>query len=292
MVKCKANDKFYAIKKLNKAEMLSRQEAFFMEERDLLGLLQTSWVTDLEYAFQDDDYLYLVMEYLAGGNMLSLLLKHECFDEETTRFYIAETIQGVQKIHEQGFVYRCASLPIFPTNTPAHWANYRSLRDLKPENMLFNKDGHVKLADFGSCFKLNKEGHVDSQVAAGTPDYIAPEVLQNNDGIKGSCGRESDWWSVGVVLYEMLCTNPPFMGDTLLQTYGMIMNYKEKFAFPEEVTLSEEAKSLIRGLICDRKTRLTYEQIIAHPFFKGLDWTNLAKGLCPPSPFPYFWRLW
>jgi len=111
LVKCKANDKFYAIKKLNKAEMLSRQEAFFMEERDLLGLLQTSWVTDLEYAFQDDDYLYLVMEYLAGGNMLSLLLKHECFDEETTRFYIAETIQGVQKIHEQGFVYRCASLP-------------------------------------------------------------------------------------------------------------------------------------------------------------------------------------
>jgi len=84
-----------------------------MEEKDLLGLLHCSWVTNLEYAFQDDDYLYLVMEYLAGGNMLNLLFKHGSFEEEKARFYIAEAIQGVQKIHELGFVYRFVSLPEF-----------------------------------------------------------------------------------------------------------------------------------------------------------------------------------
>jgi serine/threonine-protein kinase MRCK len=100
---------------------------------------------------------------------------------------------------------------------------------LKPENILLDKDGHVKLADFGSCYKLNEKGLVDSQVAVGTPDYIAPEVLKNNEGQGGSCGKESDWWSVGIVLYEMLCADPPFTGAKLAETYSKIMNHKVRY---------------------------------------------------------------
>jgi len=92
--------------------------------------------------------------------------------------------------------------------------------------MLFDRKGHVKLADFGSCYRLNENGLVDSQVAAGTPEYIAPEVLQNNEGVKGTCGKESDWWSVGIVLYEMLNADPPFTGDTNVEIFGMIMNHE------------------------------------------------------------------
>lgn len=257
----KLNNEYYAVKKLKKSEMVNRQEAFFMEERELLGLAQGTWITRLEHAFQDSEYLYLVMEYLAGGNLLSLLYKQEVFDIEYTRFYLAEAILGIREIHNLGFVYR----------------------DLKPDNMMLDRHGHIKLADFGSAIRVDEKGFVPSNVPVGTPYYIAPEVLKAQDG-RDKYSFESDWWSLGIVLYEVMVGEPPFYNDSMLKTYGMIMNHKQHLSFSDDLGLTAEAIDLIKKLLCDKEERLTYDGIRSHPFFAGVDWDNLHTKTPPFVP--------
>ncbi|XP_065484419.1 rho-associated protein kinase 1 isoform X2 [Caloenas nicobarica] len=266
LVRHKSSRRVYAMKLLSKFEMIKRSDsAFFWEERDIMAFANSPWVVQLFYAFQDDRYLYMVMEYMPGGDLVNLMSNYDV-PEKWARFYTAEVVLALDAIHSMGFIHR----------------------DVKPDNMLLDKAGHLKLADFGTCMKMNKEGMVRCDTAVGTPDYISPEVLKSQGG-DGYYGRECDWWSVGVFLYEMLVGDTPFYADSLVGTYSKIMNHKNSLTFPDDNDISKEAKNLICAFLTDREVRLGrngVEEIKRHLFFKSDQWAweTLRDTVAPVVP--------
>lgn len=266
LVRHRATCKVYAMKLLSKFEMIKRSDsAFFWEERDIMAFANSSWVVQLFFAFQDDRYLYMVMEYMPGGDLVNLMSNYDV-PEKWARFYTAEVVLALDGIHSMGFIHR----------------------DVKPDNMLLDKTGHLKLADFGTCMKMNKDGMVRCDTAVGTPDYISPEVLKSQGG-DGYYGRECDWWSVGVFLYEMLVGDTPFYADSLVGTYSKIMNHKNALTFPDDSDISNNAKNLICAFLTDREIRLGrngVDEIKRHPFFKNDQWAweNIRDAAAPVVP--------
>ncbi|KAH0518547.1 Rho-associated protein kinase 2, partial [Microtus ochrogaster] len=190
LVRHKASQKVYAMKLLSKFEMIKRSDsAFFWEERDIMAFANSPWVVQLFCAFQDDRYLYMVMEYMPGGDLVNLMSNYDV-PEKWAKFYTAEVVLALDAIHSMGLIHR----------------------DVKPDNMLLDKHGHLKLADFGTCMKMDETGMVHCDTAVGTPDYISPEVLKSQGG-DGYYGRECDWWSVGVFLFEMLVAAAPVVPE-------------------------------------------------------------------------------
>ncbi|XP_032398221.1 rho-associated protein kinase 2 isoform X4 [Etheostoma spectabile] len=266
LVRHKASRKVYAMKQLSKFEMVKRSDsAFFWEERHIMAFSNSHWVVQLCCAFQDDRHLYLVMEFMPGGDLVTLTMNYD-IPEKWARFYTAEVVLALNAIHSMGFIHR----------------------DVKPDNMLLDQHGHLKLADFGTCMKMDSTGMVHCETAVGTPDYISPEVLQSQDGA-GYYGRECDWWSVGVFIYELLVGETPFYAESLVGTYGKIMNHKNTLIFPEDVEMSQDAKDLICAFLTDRKVRLGrtgVDEIKCHPFFKNDQWTfdNIRETVAPVVP--------
>nr|XP_017507578.2 myotonin-protein kinase isoform X5 [Manis javanica] len=270
VVKMKQTGQVYAMKIMNKWDMLKRGEvSCFREERDVLVNGDRRWITQLHFAFQDENYLYLVMEYYVGGDLLTLLSKfEERIPAEMARFYLAEIVMAIDSVHQLGYVHR----------------------DIKPDNILLDRCGHIRLADFGSCLKLRADGTVRSLVAVGTPDYLSPEILQAVGGGPGtgSYGPECDWWALGVFAYEMFYGQTPFYADSTAETYGKIVHYKDHLSLPVvDAGIPEEARDLIQRLLCPPEMRLGQGgagDFQKHPFFFGLDWEGVRDSVPPFTP--------
>uniref|UniRef100_A0A8C6K1H3 Citron Rho-interacting kinase n=1 Tax=Melopsittacus undulatus TaxID=13146 RepID=A0A8C6K1H3_MELUD len=177
------------------------------------------------------------------------------------QFYLAELVLAIHSVHQMGYVHR----------------------DIKPENVLIDRTGHIKLVDFGSAAKMTANKMVNAKLPVGTPDYMAPEMLTglNGDG-KASYGLECDWWSLGVIAYEMIYGRSPFTEGTSAKTFNNIMNFQRFLKFPEDVKVSSEFLDLVQSLLCGQKERLGYEGLCCHPFFNKIDWNSIRNS---PPPF-------
>ncbi|KAJ2787770.1 hypothetical protein GGI15_000471 [Coemansia interrupta] len=272
IVRSKHNKGVYAMKTLNKQALLSqREQAAFLEERDVLVLGRDSpWIPDLYASFQDRENLYIVMEFVAGGDLFSMLDRCEnaVIDEDSARFYAAELVLALEDLHKIGYIHR----------------------DCKPQNTLLDARGHVKLADFGSCARIDASGahEAKTSVPVGTCDYIAPETLRARElgsgAGSGAVSAACDWWSLGTVLYEMLYGDPPFYSDSVPETYGKIMASEKHLAFDEDTAVSPAAKDLMRRLLVRQEDRLGLEGIKAHAFFAGVDWAGIRTQQAPFVP--------
>ncbi|XP_029956782.1 myotonin-protein kinase isoform X2 [Salarias fasciatus] len=265
VARMRSTKQVYALKIMNKWDMLRRGEtACYQEEREVLLRGDRRWITELHYAFQDDNYLYLVMDYYVGGDLLTLLSKFgDRIPEDMAQFYLAEMVMAIDSIHRLGYVHR----------------------DIKPDNVLLTAEGHVRLGDFGSCLRLLEDGTVRSSLAVGTPDYLSPEILRAVED-SGGYGTECDWWALGICAYEMLFGMTPFYAESISETYAKIIHFKDHFELPPSgPKISEKAHSFITGLICEREVRLGKKGLSdfrSHLFFCGLDWASLHKF---PAPF-------
>ncbi|EDX15056.1 GD16829 [Drosophila simulans] len=300
--KIDTSNHLYAMKTLRKADVLKRnQVAHVKAERDILAEADNNWVVKLYYSFQDKDNLYFVMDYIPGGDLMSLLIKLGIFEEELARFYIAEVTCAVDSVHKMGFIHR----------------------DIKPDNILIDRDGHIKLTDFGLCTgfrwthnskyyqengnhsrqdsmepweeysengpkptvlerrRMRDHQRVLAHSLVGTPNYIAPEVLERS-GYTQLC----DYWSVGVILYEMLVGQPPFLANSPLETQQKVINWEKTLHIPPQAELSREATDLIRRLCASADKRLgkSVDEVKGHDFFKGIDFADMRKQKAPYIP--------
>ncbi|XP_044277250.1 ribosomal protein S6 kinase alpha-2 isoform X1 [Varanus komodoensis] len=257
--KIKGSDagQLYAMKVLKKATLKVRDRVRSKMERDILAEVNHPFIVKLHYAFQTEGKLYLILDFLRGGDLFTRLSKEVMFTEEDVKFYLAELALALDHLHGLGIIYR----------------------DLKPENILLDEEGHIKITDFG----LSKEA-IDHDKRAysfcGTIEYMAPEVVNRRGHT-----QSADWWSFGVLMFEMLTGSLPFQGKDRKETMALIL--KAKLGMPQ--FLSIEAQSLLRALFKrNPSNRLGagldgVEEIKRHPFFATIDWNKLyRKEIKPP----------
>ncbi|KAK6638257.1 Ribosomal protein S6 kinase beta-1 [Polyplax serrata] len=249
----------FAMKVLKKASIVRNQKdtAHTKAERNILEAVKHPFIVDLKYAFQTGGKLYLILEYLSGGELFMHLEREGIFLEESACFYLSEIILALEHLHNQGIIYR----------------------DLKPENVLLDAQGHVKLTDFGLCKEHIQEGIV-THTFCGTIEYMAPEILT-----RSGHGKAVDWWSLGALLYDMLTGNPPFTAENRKKTIEIIL--RGKLNLPPYVT--PDARDLIRKLLKRQvNQRLGSgpedgKAIRRHAFFKHINWADvISRKLEPP----------
>jgi len=251
--------KFFAMKVLRKATIVRNQKdtAHTKAERNILEAVKHPFIVDLKYAFQTGGKLYLIMEYLSGGELFMHLEREGIFLEDTASFYLSEIILALEHLHKQGIIYR----------------------DLKPENILLDGHGHVKLTDFGLCKEHIQEG-VMTHTFCGTVEYMAPEIL-----MRVGHGKAVDWWSLGALMFDMLTGAPPFTAENRKKTIEKIL--KGKLNLPAYLT--PDARDLIRKLLKRQANqRLGYGGMDAipiknHLFFKQCNWDDvILRRVEPP----------
>ncbi|GAN01721.1 Ser/Thr protein kinase [Mucor ambiguus] len=265
IVKSTQNNQIYAMKTSSKAKLINQMDRSSpMEERLILSNENEEWLPGLHASFQDEKNLYLVMEYAPGGDLQGLLERRsfQPFNEQEARFYCAELILAVERVHQLGYMHR----------------------DIKPGNILIDGKGHIKLGDFGSCISLDTKDYL---LMVGTMPYVSPEMC-NSEGFDSrhggvAYGAEVDWWSVGIILYELLYGERPFTGSDI-KIQMSLLNPKVSVQFDAIMKVSDEAKDLLSRLLCKSKDkRLTnVTEIKSHAFFKDVNWNALRTSAAPP----------
>ncbi|XBW37130.1 hypothetical protein QEN19_002708 [Hanseniaspora menglaensis] len=259
-VKKKDTQKIYALKALRKAYIVNNSEIVHtIAERTVLARIECPFIVPLKFSFQSREKLYLVLALINGGELFYHLQREGRFSLSRSRFYTAELLVALESLHEMDIVYR----------------------DLKPENILLDYQGHIALCDFGLC-KLDMKQDDRTSTFCGTPEYLAPELLLGH-----GYTRVVDWWTLGVLLYEMLTGLPPYYDEDVPKMYKKIL--QEPLRFPDG--FDEDAKDLlVRLLNRDPAQRLGANgaiEIKKHPFFSQLSWKRLTlKGYIPPYKPP------
>lgn len=261
-VRKRDTDRIYAMKVLSKKVIVQKKEvAHTVGERNILvrtALTESPFIVGLKFSFQTPADLYLVTDYMSGGELFWHLQKEGKFQEPRAKFYIAELILALEHLHTHDIVYR----------------------DLKPENILLDANGHIALCDFGLS-KANLSSNSTTNTFCGTTEYLAPEVLLDDSGYT----KLVDFWSLGVLVFEMCCGWSPFYAEDTQQMYKNIAFGKVRF--PKD-TLSVEGRNFVKGLLNrNPKHRLgatrDAEELREHPFFQDIDWNALVnKKIAPP----------
>jgi len=256
-VRKKDTGRIYALKTIRKAHIVSRSEVTHtLAERTVLAQITNPFIVPLKFCFQNPDKLYLVLSFINGGELFHHLQREGRFSEERSRLYTAELLSALECLHSMDVIYR----------------------DLKPENILLDYTGHIALCDFGLC-KLNMGEAERTNTFCGTPEYLAPEVIKGE-----GYGKTIDWWTLGILLYEMLSGLPPYYDEDHHTMYRKIL--KDPLTFPAEI--KPDARALLTRLLDrDPNNRLGAkgaEDIKRHSFFaKFIDWDRLnSKGYRPP----------
>eukprot|EP01117_Protostelium_nocturnum_P017133 TRINITY_DN6921_c0_g1_i1.p1 TRINITY_DN6921_c0_g1~~TRINITY_DN6921_c0_g1_i1.p1 ORF type:complete len:441 (+),score=129.59 TRINITY_DN6921_c0_g1_i1:726-2048(+) len=259
MVKKKDSQRLYAMKVMNKDYLVKNNVVnHILSEKNILKKMANPFVVSLKYSFQTEDKLHMIMDYVCGGELFFHLCESKKFTEDRARFYAAEIVLALEYVHNLNIIYR----------------------DLKPENLLLDMNGHVCLTDFGMCKEGLGYGYT-THTFCGSPEYLAPEILLG----KGY-SFAVDWWAYGTLLYEMLCGMPPYYSEDTREMNQRIVF--EELTFPH--FFSQDARSILTGLLDrDPNKRLGSgktgaQEIKAHPFFKGVDWGKMKKKLIQP-PF-------
>lgn len=282
----KTND-IYAMKIIRKRDViLNDQITSVRNERDILAIAHNQWIVRMHCSFQDEEHLYLVLEFVQGGDLMNALCRVGTFPPQAVRFIAAEIALAVHSVHELGFIHT----------------------DLKPDNILISPNGHIKLTDFGIASNYNKHDNEYKDLLAsaqelmleqkhmsfipskkqthrkrnsiiGTVDYIAPEILNGEQP-----SEKSDWWSFGVIIYEMLYGYPPFSCESRKETALRIINWKKSLRIPVNQRIPVQATELLKSLLCDADGRIGFREIIAHPFFAGFNFSDVFSNKSPMRP--------
>lgn len=275
--KMKSTGEEYAVKIMEKRFIKKENKVkFVMMERKVFSKLNNERIVKLYFTFQDQSYLYMVMELCRGGELLNVITHFRDLEEnkgakdhacslEMTKFYMAEVIEALQYLHEHGIIHR----------------------DLKPENILLTDDGHLKLTDFGTA-KDESDDQDRQNTFCGTAEYVSPEILRDEDA-----GRGSDLWAVGCMIFQMLVGRPMFRGENEYLTFQKILHHPEEgFEYPE--AMPDVARDLCDKLLLqhpsDRLGAGTdeegngYHALKSHPFFEGIEWGNLDSQAAPYVP--------
>ena len=264
LVEKKDSKEIFAMKVLKKENILQRNQITHTKtERQVLQKANScEFLMTMHYAFQTADKLYIVMDFLNGGELYFHLRNEQTFDENRIRFYASEIILGLETLHKEGIIYR----------------------DLKPENILLDNEGHIRLTDFGlsktGIFKRNTDM---TYTICGTPEYLAPEIIRGEGH-----GKAVDWWSLGTMLYEMWAGKPPYQQKNKMQLLAMIAT--KKVDFGPIAKASSDFFNLIRRLLQHNPNRRLggsdedAEELKRHPFFASVNWEDVRQMKVEP-PF-------
>ncbi|XP_048061532.1 cGMP-dependent protein kinase 1a isoform X1 [Megalobrama amblycephala] len=263
LVQLKSDEvKTFAMKILKKRHIVdTRQQEHIRSEKLIMQEAHSDFIVRLYRTFKDSKYLYMLMEACLGGELWTILRDRGNFDDSTTRFYTACVVEAFAYLHSKGIIYR----------------------DLKPENLILDHRGYAKLVDFGFAKKIGFGKK--TWTFCGTPEYVAPEIILN----KGH-DISADYWSLGILMYELLTGSPPFSGPDPMKTYNIILRGIDMIEFPKKIT--KNAGNLIKKLCRDTPSERLgnlkngVKDIQKHKWFEGFNWDGLRKGTLTPPIIP------
>ena len=261
LVQYKPTKEYYAMKSLKKDVLLDMDQVeSTILEKKILQTLDHPFLVGMIFCFQTEERIYFIMPFVRGGELFQHLRSEKFFKEDKARFYAASIGIALDYLHNNGIIYR----------------------DIKPENILIGEDGYLKLIDFGMAKMV--QGNEKATSFCGTPEYLAPEIITGEGH-----NRAADWWSYGILIFEMLCGIPPFYCENTERMYDLITN--AELRFPKRIPLSDNAKDLIKKLLVKKQDKRLgvnkgFEEIKAHPFFQGFDFEALLNKKMEPPFIP------